>query len=457
MNELHKYEVIKEFVDHGGNKHRLCTKLDLSLRQVNRLIKIYKEKGKAGFIHQNRNRRPANSLSKELVNKIITLYKEKYQYFNFSHFKEMLSKNEDINVSYKTIYTILTNVGIYSKSEHKKTIRKRALAKIKESKKIIDEKDIEAAIDHEVVIELSHPRKARAKYFGELIQMDGSKHLWFGESKSTLHLAIDNATGIIVGGYFDKEETLKGYYEVFHQILTDYGIPYKFLTDNRTVFTYKCAKVKSEEKDVLTQFGYACKNLGVIIETSSVSEYKGQIERANRTFQDRLISELRYANIIDMDIANEYLKKVFIPDFNKRFGLDINKFESVMSNDIDEYKINLTLAICAIRKFDIGSAISYKNKLYQAYDRNGNLVCFKKGTECLVIVALDSSMYATVDDKVYELREFIRHKKISKEFDTDKVVETKKPKKHIPPMTHPWRKSNFINQINNAHRYGIYT
>lgn len=79
-----------------------------------------------------------------------------------------------------------------------------------------------------------------------------------------------------------------------------------------------------------------------------------------------------------MDNANEYLKKVFIPDFNKRFGLDINKFESVMSSDIDEYKINLTLAICAIRKFDIGSAISYKNKLYQAFDENVILSVLKR-------------------------------------------------------------------------------
>ena len=46
-----------------------------------------------------------------------------------------------------------------------------------------------------------------------------------------LHLAIDDATGRITGGWFDTQETLDGYYHVFHQILTTYGIPHKLITD----------------------------------------------------------------------------------------------------------------------------------------------------------------------------------------------------------------------------------
>ena len=47
MKEQEKYEVIKELVDHNGNKVRAKEKLGLSIRQINRLIKIYKEKGKS--------------------------------------------------------------------------------------------------------------------------------------------------------------------------------------------------------------------------------------------------------------------------------------------------------------------------------------------------------------------------------------------------------------------------
>ncbi|MGI6581486.1 MAG: helix-turn-helix domain-containing protein [Erysipelotrichaceae bacterium] len=71
MNEQEKYEVIKELVDKKGNKKRAALKLRLSVRQINRLIKVYKEKGKSGFLHQNRNRKPVNSLPQELTDYIV--------------------------------------------------------------------------------------------------------------------------------------------------------------------------------------------------------------------------------------------------------------------------------------------------------------------------------------------------------------------------------------------------
>ncbi|MFQ9590062.1 MAG: hypothetical protein ACLRZ5_00875 [Ruminococcus sp.] len=69
--------------------------------------------------------------------------------------------------------------------------------------------------------------------------MDATPYEWIPAQIWHLHLAIDDATGRITGGWFDTQETLNGYYHVFHQILTTYGIPYKFFTDRRTVFTYK--------------------------------------------------------------------------------------------------------------------------------------------------------------------------------------------------------------------------
>lgn len=74
---------------------------------------------------------------------------------------------------------------------------------------------------------------------GELIQMDASPHVWFNHMTSHLHLAIDDASGTIVGGYFDKQETLYGYHHVLYQILTNHGIPAKFICDRRTIFDYK--------------------------------------------------------------------------------------------------------------------------------------------------------------------------------------------------------------------------
>lgn len=102
--------------------------------------------------------------------------------------------------------------------------------------------DIEIIVNHIVELEDAHPRKERAKYFGELLQMDACSKIWGNSFFATLHLAIDNSTGNIVGGYFCKEETLLGYYQIFSQILHNYGIPIKIITDKRTVFTYKQLK-----------------------------------------------------------------------------------------------------------------------------------------------------------------------------------------------------------------------
>ncbi|MEG2245278.1 MAG: ISNCY family transposase, partial [Erysipelotrichaceae bacterium] len=239
------------------------------------------------------------------------------------------------------------------------------------------------------------------KYFGEIIEMDGSFHLWFGENKTCLHLATDKTTNHIVGGYFQPQETLHGYYNVFKQILENYGIPHKFKTDNRTVFNYNLLNEdkRTSDKDVLTQFGYACKQLGTDIETTSVSQAKGLIERDNATFQDRLVSELRLNNITTLEGANKYLIEVFIPKFNVRFALDYKKFESVYETSPSDEIINYLLAVLSPRKIDNGNSIKYKNEYYQPYENN-QLKCFRAKTECLVIKAFDENLFVTVDEKI---------------------------------------------------------
>ena len=458
MNELRKYEVIKELVDHNGNKRNASLKLGLSLRQIDRLIKKYKEKGKLGFVHGNRSRKPATTLEKPISDNIILLYRNKYQGFNFKHFHEYLLEVESIHVSYSCVYSTLMNAGFISPKVRKATKRRLAKEKLEKEKNIENktEEEIEVIINHEVALEDSHPRGEKPKYFGEITEMDGSIHLWFGNKKACLHLAADKATNTIVGAYFDWQETLNGYYHIFKQILETYGIPAKFKTDNRTVFNYQSLNKdkRTSDKDVLTQFGYACKQLGVEIETTSVSQAKGLIERDNGTFQDRLVSELRLNNITTIEEANEYLINIFVPKFNAKFALDYKKFKSVYETSPTTEKINYTLAILTPRKLDNGNAIKYYNNYYQPYE-NGILKCFRAKTECLVIKAFDGELYVTIDDKIYELRKLETHKKYSENFDN--IVEIKKErKKYIPPMTHPWKLASFKKQIEKSHIQRIY-
>lgn len=458
MNEKLKYEIIKELVDHNGNKNRASKKLGLSRRQIDRLIITYKEKGKSGFIHGNGGKCPFKTLDKSISENIILLYKTKYQDFNFTHFREYLDEKENIHVSYKCVYNILTKEDILSPRARKKTKREFTKQRLLQEKKInstMQEEQIESIVSHEVALEDSHPRGEKPKYFGEVIEQDGSIHAWFGGFKSCLHLAIDKATSTIVGAWFDRQETLNAYYHVFYQILTNYGIPYKFLTDNRTVFNYMSLNPdkRTSDKDVLTQYGYACKQLGIELNTTSVSQAKGLIERTNGTFQGRLVQELRLNSITTIDDANKYLIEVFVPKFNKKFALDYKKFKSVFESSPSQEKINYTLAILTPRKIDNGNSIKYQNKYYQPY-LNGELKCFIPKTECLVIKAFNGDLLVTIDEQVLELKELERNARFSKEF--DEVIEVKEKKKYIPPMTHPWKLSAFKKQLDRSHNLHQY-
>lgn len=458
MNELNKYKIIKELLDHNGNKNNATLKLGITKRQINRLIKIYKEKGKLGFVHGNRSKKPITTLSSTVSNDIITLYTNKYQGFNFTHFQEYLKNDENIDISYSALYNLLTKNGYYSPRIRKKT--KKNLAKLrleKENKlKNKNEKEIAIIVNNEISIEDSHPRQEKPKYFGEITEMDGSIHLWFGDKKSCLHLAADKATNRIVGGYFDWQETLHGYYTVFHQILTNYGIPSKFKTDNRTVFNY-CSlnpDKKTSDKDVLTQFGYACRQLGTSIETSSVAQSKGMIERHNGTFQDRLVNEFKLNNITCIEQANDYLINVFIPKFNAKFTLDYSKFQSVYEDIPSAEKLNYTLSILSKRKIDNGNSIKFKNTYYQPFNTN-SMVYFRPRTECLVIEAFNGELLVSIHDSIYTLKELKKHKEYSEEFDIMPNIQKNKLNV-IPEMTYYWKKEVFEEQIEKAHSKKIY-
>ncbi len=460
MKEYNKYLIIKNLVDNNGNKNTAAIKLNLSRRQIDRLIIIYKEKGKSGFVHGNRGHIPPKALDKSISNNIILLYKNKYYDCNFNHFKDLLKERENIDVSYNFIYSTLTKNGIYSPKIRKKTRRnlKRIELLSRKENKYKTKKDIEIMISHQLKIEDAHPRQEKPKYFGEIIEMDGSFHNWFGNTKCCLHLAIDLCSGNVVGGFFDTQETLKGYYTVYKQILENYGIPVCFKTDNRTVFNYESLSKenRTSDKDVLTQFGYACKILGTDLKTTSVSQAKGTIERANGTFQGRLVQELRLDGITNINDANDYLIKVFIPNFNKRFALNYKKLPNAFETSPNKNKINYTLAVLSTRKIDNGNSIKFKNKYYQPIDSNSNLKCFIKGTECLVIEAFDGSLLVTIDDEIYALKELKSHKYISPELDNVPNNISKQKRIYIPPMSHPWKANSFKNQFKKAHTNHVY-
>lgn len=451
MDENYKYEIIKKLVDSNGNKKTAALKIGCSDRHINRLIKGYKEKGKSFFIHGNRGRKPATTLPTDKRQLILDLYQTKYYNCNLTHYCELLEEHEQIKVSVSTISNILKENFILSPKANRssKKAMKEQLKALKSKAK--SKKEVTSIQSSILDLEDSHPRRPRCAYFGEMLQMDASQHIWFGDTKTHLHIAIDDATGLIVGAYFDKQETLNGYYNVLHQILVNYGVPYQFFTDRRTVFEYKKKHETSVDKDTFTQFGYACKQLGIDIRTSSVPQAKGRVERAFGTLQSRLTVELRLNSISSIEEANEFLDH-YVKKFNKRFALPTNNIKSVIEIQPDNDKINLILAVLSSRKIDNGSCLKYENNYYLPVNNQGIAVHYRKGTTAMVIKAFNGELYSCIDEQVYALELLPERKQTSRAFDLTELPKAPK-KKYIPPMSHPWKQASFEKYLKKqAHR-----
>lgn len=448
-DERAKYELIRNIADNGGNKNNVAAKLGITRRQVDRLVAAYKERGEEAFSHGNKGRKPANVMPDAKRDAIVRLYREKYNGANFAHFTELLARNEGIELSVVSVTGILQSAGIYSPKttrRTKKRIKRELKAKAEGSASKREKAKIQANL---VAIEDAHPSRPRSPYAGEMEQLDACPHKWFGDTVTSLHIAVDDATGLITGAWFDRQETLNGYYHVLAQILEKYGIPCMFRTDRRTVFIYKSLKANKgkDEEDTATQFAYACKQLGIAIKPTSVPEAKGRVERMFETLQSRLPVEMRLTGISDMDCANAFLP-AFIEQYNSEFALPFKGSKSAFEKAPDAEKINLTLSVLTERTIDSGHCLHFKNKRYRTVDYRGQPVYYGKGTKVMCVEAFDGELYCCVNDAdVYALEEVPERSEMSEELDAD--YKKPEPKAHyIPPMSHPWRKSVFRKFVN---------
>lgn len=443
MDELKKYEVIKSLVDHpNASKDRAALTLGCTKRHINRMIAGYRKEGKAFFLHGNKGRKPATTIPQETRNIVVDLYRTKYYEANFQHYTELLKEREGISLSVSSVSKILETEYILSPKVTKakrKRVKKELLAKKEHAS---SKKEADALQNNLVAVEDAHSRRPRCAYFGEMQQMDATPYQWIAGQVWHLHLAIDDATGAITGAWFDTQETLNGYYHVLEQILLGYGIPYKLFTDRRTVFTYKKKNSPSIDEDTYTQFAYACKQLGILLESSSVPQAKGRVERLNQTLQSRLPVELRLAGITTLEDANEFLNS-YIKKFNAKFSLPIHNTKSVFEEQPSDEKINLLLAVLDERTVDCGHCIQFRHDHYRMLDSRGLQVHYRKGTKVMVIQAFDGSLYCCVNDKaIYALEKVAQRYDTSKELDPEQT-DSKPKKKYIPPMNHPWRRETF--------------
>ena len=447
--ENEKYNIIEKVVNGTMTRKEAMCELKKSRQQIYRLIKLYYSEGKEGFIHGNRGKNNPNKINENLIKKLEELYLEDCYDFNFEQFyeEEIFGKYD---ISYDVMLKRFTSDDIISPLAHKKTVK----AYNEKMKSVIDNTDdngkdskIELYKSRMIEVEKAHIRRANNHYvFGQEVQMDACEKLWFGGIVSYLHLAVDKATKKVLFGWFEFEEMTRGYYVLLFHIIINYGIPTKIKADNRSSFSANNAKNK-DKKVFLTQFGKVCEELNIVLETTSVSTAKANVERENRTFKNRLIAELRRKEITTIDEANKYLNEEFIPKMNKKFSYAIDENKSLMrANNYSEEELKLIISEKYTRIIDNASSISYGKKYYIPINiETGEVTCFMKGTKCIFIINYDGEYYAEIENKYYKMLELENRDSIMKK--ESEISDSKKEKEHhkyIPPKNHPWRKNMML-------------
>lgn len=398
-------KIIKKVIKKDLTQKEAALKLEITDRQVRRLITAFKEAGDNAFIHKNvgkpsHNKKISIGIADTVVNDYITDFSD----YGFTHFYE--EQGYKYGISFSTMVNIFTNNDIISPFAQHKTVRLYN----ENMKKAIRDKSItesqEKLYNQRKKEEFEkHIRKSSLHYsFGQEVQMDAAFWIWFGTEETALHLSVDKATGKVLSGWFDYEETTLAYSKILMKMILDYGIPQLIRTDKRNSFSINNAK-STKTKLNLTQFGRICEDLEIDLKCNSNPLFKPNAERENGTFKRRLKAELNHERITTIKDANKYLNDIFIPKINNRFSSNINPKKNVMRpNSYSKEELNIIISTRKERTIDNASSFKYLNNYYLPIDLETHKeVSFKSGTKCTVINTYDEQLLCIIDEKIYGL------------------------------------------------------
>lgn len=355
-------------------------RLNLSLRQVKRIYKKYLEKGDIGLNHGLMGK-PGNHRKDELRNKCVSIYRKNFLGWGPTLAAEQMKIEFNIEVKPQTLRIWLVKEGLWEK---KRKSPKHRL------------------------------RRARKKYFGEMIQIDGSIHDWFGTGKkSCLITMVDDATGIIFG-LFDTGETTDLALRCLYEWVKRYGIPESIYSDRKKVYHTEREPTLEEQlagEEPLTEFGKVCKELGIEIIKAYSPQAKGRIERGNRVHQDRLIKLLQRKKIKTIEEANRYLLEEYLDrhnsNFAKRPACEEDRHIPLLEGQ------NLNDMVCYVDKRVVSNdnVIRYKNRKFQILKNEkvflmpGDKVTVKKWLDGSIHIYKNNTEldYYEIDDRGYKI------------------------------------------------------
>jgi hypothetical protein len=269
--------------------------LQLTERQVRRLLVKLKEVGDKAVIHGLRGRSSNRKLSKEVREQAVRiLSNEIYRGFGPTLASEYLANKHGIRIGRETLRQIMMTAGLWRGRRQR--------------------------------VEALHEWRPRRSSRGELVQWDTSEHDWLegrGEKLYLIHM-IDDATSELTARFVKSDSTEENM-RLLGSYLEQNGRPVAFYTDKASLFQTapkiwrKLTELPRDERQPLppTQIGRALRELGINWIAAHSPQAKGRIERSFATAQDRLVKGLRVAGACTLEDANRYLEEEFLPWWNQ--------------------------------------------------------------------------------------------------------------------------------------------
>ena len=334
--DKNRIEIIRAVCDGKIAREDVALLLGLSERQVYRLLAKTQTDDIRHILHGNRGRAPANKIAADFWAEILALAKERYRGVNDLHLQELLKREHDIEVGRESLRKQLRRAGRAPKRKHRPT-KYRA-------------------------------RRERKAAFGMMLQIDASDHDWLEGRAPRLTLlgAIDDATNY-AWCRFEVEETTWGYLTLLRGILLTEGVPLSLYSDRHMIFHSPREPTIIEQlrqEEPLTQFGRACRELGIKIHKAYSPQAKGRIERLWEFMQDRLVVELRLSGIATLPEANQFLVR-FLQRRNEQFTVTARDRHSLFRPAPRAKELDRILCLKETRVVNGDHTISYQGVILQ--------------------------------------------------------------------------------------------
>ena len=412
VKEVNRVSILDQLKRKAMKQKRAASILGVSVRQVRRLLKIYRRDGTTGLAHKLRGVPSNNKANPVILDAAIAIIKERYADFSVTLAHEKLTEHHGFPYSRETLRSVMMTVGLWTPKRQ----------------------------PHPVI----HALRDRRASEGELVQLDGSPHAWF-ENRApscTLLVYIDDATGKLLHLSFAVSETTNAYFLATRAYLEHHGKPLAFYVDRHSVFrvnTTKALTARVEDSNGKTQFGRAMDELGIELIFANSPQAKGRVEKVNHTLQDRLVKELRLNRVTSMEEGNQMLP-AFMEAFNRRFAVQprspVNLHRPLSSSDVLEH----ILVQKHHRRLSTQLTISYGSRIYQiitdrpTYAMRHATVVVQEDTERRVTILYNGGILAYRIMKHHPKSEIVDSKHVN--IVVDQVKEQVRVK---PSPNHPWK------------------